>query len=70
MSNATDIQTIKDQAIANMLEITAHPKPSYSVDGHSWSWTEYMAQLQSTIQWCNSQLTAETPFEVVSQAYT
>lgn len=70
MSDAETIATIKANALARIAEITAAPKPSYSIDGQSFSWSEYLAQLRSTVEWCNSQLNAETPFEEHSVGYT
>ena len=70
MADADTIRTIKSQALANIAEITASPKPTYSIDGQSVSWTQYLAELQKTIDWCDSQLADEEPFEVHIQAYT
>lgn len=65
------IITIKSQTLANIAAITAAPKPSYSIDGQSVSWGEYLKQLQETVKWCDEQLAAEAgPFEFQSQAIT
>jgi hypothetical protein len=69
MSDATTIATIKTQTLAIIAEITATPKPSYSIDGQSISWGEYLRQLQDTVAWCDKQTAVEEPFEVVSQGY-
>jgi hypothetical protein len=69
MSDATTIATIKTQTLAIIAEITTTPKPSYNIDGQSISWGEYLRQLQDTVEWCDKQITAEEPFEVVSQGY-
>jgi len=70
MSDADTIRTIKSQALANIAEITLSPKPSYSIDGQSVSWTQYLDQLQKTVDWCDAQLNDEEPFEAVTACYT
>jgi hypothetical protein len=67
MSDATTISTIKSQTLAIIADITANPKPSYSIDGQSISWGEYLAQLQGTVDWCNKQAATEEPFELISR---
>lgn len=69
---STDLQqiaTIKSQTLARMTEITAQPKPTYHLDGQTVAWSDYLAQLQRTIDWCNEILAGETPVEVRSQGY-
>jgi hypothetical protein len=67
----TDIEqlaTIKSQTLALIAEMTAQPKPSYRIDGQMISWTEYLAQLQETVRWCDQQMAAATgPCEVRSR---
>jgi hypothetical protein len=70
MSDADTIATIKTQTLAIIATITASPKPSYSIDGQSISWGEYLAQLQQTVAWCDSQAAGESPVELHSQGYT
>ena len=69
-ADSTQIATIKTQTLALIAQITATPKPSYSIDGQSVSWGEYLRQLQETVAWCDRQLAAAEPFEIHSQAYT
>jgi hypothetical protein len=70
MADADTIRTIKSQILALIAQITAQPKPSYSVDGQQVSWGEYLAQLQATVDWCDGQLAAEEPSEIHSTGYT
>lgn len=70
MTNLTQVQLIKTQTLARIVEITASAKPSYNIDGQSVSWGAYLAQLQSTIKWADEQLNAEDPYEIQVQAYT
>ena len=69
-TDLAQVQTIKTQTLANIVSITASPKPSYSIDGQSISWGEYLKQLQDTVAWCDSQLAGEDPFEIQSVGYT
>lgn len=71
MSNPQEqLVLIRNQALAAIAEITAEPKPSYSIDGQQVSWTAYLAQLQQTVQWCNQQLVGQDPFEEHTQAHS
>jgi len=64
------LSTIKSQALAVIAEITATPKPSYQIDGQNISWNEYLAQLRSTVGWCDEKMTDEDPFEFQSRGYS
>ncbi len=70
MADADVIKTIKSQTLSLISDMTANPKPSYSLDGQRISWHEYLAQLQRTVDWCDRQLAGEDPFEVHSTGYT
>jgi len=65
-TDAENIATIKSNALARLAEITAAPKPSYSENGRSWSWNEYHKMLREQVDWANSQLAAQEPFEVIT----
>ncbi len=64
------IQTIRSQALASIAEITANPKPSYSIDGQSVSWNSHLRHLRRTVDWCQHKLAGEQPVEIRSQATT
>ncbi len=66
----SQIQTIKSQTLVLLAELTANPKPSYSLDGQQVSWSEYLRQLLDTVDWCDRQLRSEEPAEVHSQGFT
>ena len=68
-SDLTRIATIKSQTLALIADITASPKPSYTIDGQSIEWGDYLKRLQETVDWCDSQLAA-APSEVLSRAGT
>ena len=69
-SDLEHLQTIKAQTLALIADLTAHPKPTYSVDGQNVSWSEYLAALEATVDWCERKLAGEEPFEVHSQGIT
>jgi hypothetical protein len=70
MSDAEQLRLIKTQALALLAELTAHPKPTYELDGQAVSWNEYLRRLQLTIDWCDRKLAGEEPFEIRSQGVT
>ncbi len=70
MSDADVIRTIKSQTLAVMADVTAKPKPTYSVDGQQVAWGDYLKQLERTVAWCDRQLAGDEPFEVHSTGYT
>ena len=70
MTDLDQINTIKTNTLAQMASVSAQQKPTYSEDGQSFSWTEYLEHLQRRVDWCNQQLAGEDPFEFSSQGYT
>lgn len=70
MNDLTILQTIRNQTLALLADVTAQPKPSYSLDGQSVSWDSYLAQLRATLDWCDAKLAAGEPFEISTQART
>ena len=69
---ATDlaqIQAIKTQTLAVLVEITASPKPTYTIDGQMVSWGDYLRNLQQTIDWCDQQIAAQEPVEIHTQGF-
>jgi hypothetical protein len=70
MSHLEQIETIKTNTLAQMAAVSAERKPTYTEDGQSFAWTEYLNHLQRRVDWCNQQLAAEEPFEIPTQGYT
>ncbi|MGL6225249.1 MAG: hypothetical protein ACRC10_01330 [Thermoguttaceae bacterium] len=62
------IRQIRNQTLERISELTLQPKPSYSIDGQSVSWNEYLNQLQRTVDWCNAILASEEPCVIHSVA--
>lgn len=66
-TNIQQLETIRTQTLAQLVELRANPKPTYSIDGQTVSWTAYLASLERTVEWCNEQLRGLDPAEVQSQ---
>ena len=69
-TDAEQLTTIRSNTLARIAELTESHKPSYTVNGQTVSWTQYMADLRSTLEWCDRQLATEEPFEIHSQGIT
>lgn len=66
-----NLTTTRQQISDRLAEITASPKPSYSVDGESYSWTEYFEALMRQLEAIDAALQrANGPFEIRSQGVT
>lgn len=62
------IETIRSQTLALIAEITEQPKPSYTIDGQSVSWSDYLVRLRETVDWCDRILAREEICEILSRA--
>lgn len=69
-SDIEQLETIRANTLAQLVEIRENPKPSYSLDGQQVSWNEYVRSLQETIEWCDIKLAGYQPFEFRSQGMT
>ena len=69
MSDREQMETIKNLALQQLVELRANPKPTYAIDGQSVSWESYVRSLERTVDWCNEKLVSEEPFEIASQGY-
>jgi len=70
MSDREQIESIRSQTLAQLVDLRANPKPTYSIDGQTVSWTDYIRSLEQTVDWCDAKLIGLAPFEVQSQATT
>jgi hypothetical protein len=43
------MKEIRDAAQDRLLEVLSHPKPTYTVDGQEFQWTEYCKMLKDQI---------------------
>ena len=65
MAWTDDVETARDQAAALLVQITASPKPTYSVLGKTYSWTDYTRMLREQISGCNQLLAQGSVVEEV-----
>jgi hypothetical protein len=70
MSDREQIESIRSQTLAQLVDLRANPKPTYSIDGQTVSWTDYIRSLEETVDWCDAKLLGLAPFELQSQATT
>lgn len=64
MAYQDNLIATRDQIAARLVEITAQPKPSYSVDGESYSWSEYFQALANQLKGLNELIQqADGPWE-------
>lgn len=70
MAYIDDLTTARDNFAAQLAEISASPKPTYSVDGQQVSWTEHYKFISEQIDKLNLQIAAASPFEIQTQLYT
>jgi hypothetical protein len=68
-TDAENIATIRSNLLAALATESANPKPSYSVDGQTVSWTEWRAGILKQIADLNTLAAAATPFEYVTEIY-
>lgn len=64
------VQAIRRQTLAQLEQLRASPKPSYTLDGQEVSWQQYAESLQRTVDWCDRKLQNYQPFEIRSEATT
>lgn len=61
----------RDNYAQILLEMSARPKPTYSVNGQSFSWVEYQSFLRESIKQLNELIAAgQTPYEITSQGFS
>jgi hypothetical protein len=70
MSDREQLELIRRLTLAQLAQLRAEPKPTYSIDGQTISWTAYIRSLHDTIDWCDAKLIGLEPFEIRSQAFT
>jgi len=70
MGYLDDLATARDNLAAKLAEVSANPKPSYSIDGQSVSWVEYYKFLADQIARLNAQINMGEPFEELSRGVT
>lgn len=68
MSNLDLLNTAKTNILNNLTTITTNPKPTYSLDGQSISWSEYHQMLVTQLNTINDLIVIESgPFAFYTQ---
>jgi hypothetical protein len=67
MAYADNLITTRDQIAERLVEMTASPKPSYSVHGHTYHWGEYFELLTKQLEQVNRLIAQGSPVEIVTQ---
>lgn len=69
-TDLTNLATARSSYVSQLVSLAANPKPSYSVNGQSFSWTEYQRFLTEQVKAIDDLISAnEDPFEEVSLGY-
>ena len=66
---AENLTTARDQIAANLVSMTASPKPTYSIDGESYSWGELFQLYTNQLSVLNAAIDAGDPAEVISYGF-
>jgi hypothetical protein len=66
----SQLQAIKANILARIEEITAQPKPNYTIDGQSVSWQSYLDSLFDKLTAIDTQINSTEPFEEISKGYS
>ena len=69
-SDLEQLHTIRRQILAELASLTALRKPTYSVDGQTFSWNDYRSRLLSDLREVDELIAGEQPFEARTQGTT
>lgn len=68
MAATDDLQTAINQIAAQIKDITANPKPDYSVNGQQVSWASYLQMLtEQIVKLQQAQQSLAGPFQRISR---
>lgn len=71
MTILDDLTTARANYVTQLVEISTNPKPSYSVNGQSFNWTEYQRFLMDQIERLDSLIVQTSdPYEIATQVFT
>jgi len=65
-----DLIAARDNVALQLADITAHPKPSYSIDGQSVDWDTHVGVLSEKLETLNRAIQAAEPFEIHTTGLT
>lgn len=70
MTDREQIELIRTRTLQQIADLREEQKPTVNDNGQFTAWTEYVAALQATVDWCDRKLIELEPFEIVSRAFT
>jgi hypothetical protein len=70
MTYIDDLKTARDNIATLIKDITANPKPSYSIDGQTVQWAAYLRALTSQMEVIDKAINAGEPYEFETTATT
>ena len=69
-TDAEQLATIKSQILANLVEITENPKPTYNIDGQHILWGDLFEKYTKQLAEINELLNAQSPYEHHSRGFS
>jgi hypothetical protein len=68
--NETSLVTQRDALVTLIGNVLANPKPTYTIEGRTVQWTQYLAELRNQFNWLNEAIDlAGGPLEIHSEAF-
>lgn len=67
MSDLDTLKAIKRNLLTQIEEMTAAPKPNYTIDGQAVSWQSLLDSLWDKARQIDEQIIAVEPYEIVSR---
>lgn len=62
------LKATREHIAANLAELTAHPQPSYTIDGQTVSWQALLASYIQQLERLDARIAAGEPFEIETPA--
>ncbi len=69
-SDLDQLRTIRTNLLARLADMTASPKPNYSLDGESYAWADLFERYMQQLEAINAQLAGQEPFEFHTRGCT
>ena len=62
------LETLRSQALDNLLAATTSPKPTYTIDGQRVDHAGYIARMQQLADWCSERIADLSAVEIATTA--
>lgn len=70
MAYIDDLKSARNNVAARLKEITESPRPDYSLDGESISWSGYFSMLTGQLESLNKAIQAAQPYQKFTRGFT